>query len=84
MKYIVAALILSQAVAFTFVSQPRMPTVLSAEPYVLTEGEGKINLKVSQAIKYSYIPPLDRRRIGTQIFWLKHAGNVIDSSRTDG
>jgi hypothetical protein len=50
MKYIVAALILSQAAAFTFVSQPRMPTAMSAaEPYVPLEGEGKINLKVSQA-----------------------------------
>jgi hypothetical protein len=49
MKLIVAALILSQAVAFTFVNQPRMPTVLSAEPYVLSEGEGIINVNVSQA-----------------------------------
>jgi hypothetical protein len=49
MKYIVAALILSQAAAFTFVSQPRMPTAMSAaEAYVPLEGEGKINLKVSQ------------------------------------
>jgi hypothetical protein len=50
MKFIVAALIISQAVAFTFVNQPRMPTVLSAEPYVLTEGEGVINVNVSQAL----------------------------------
>jgi hypothetical protein len=47
MKYILAALIVSQAVAFTFVNQPRMPTVLSAEPYVVTEGEGVINVNVS-------------------------------------
>lgn len=50
MKYIIAALILTQAVAFTFVNQPSMPTALSAAaPYVPLEGEGKINLQVSQA-----------------------------------
>jgi hypothetical protein len=47
MKYIVPCLILSQAAAFTFVSQPRIPTALSAGDYTLTEGESKINLKVS-------------------------------------
>jgi hypothetical protein len=49
MKHIIAALILSQAAAFTFVNQPRMPTALSAGTYTPMEGEGKINLKVNQA-----------------------------------
>jgi hypothetical protein len=45
MKYLVAALILSQAAAFTVVGKARAPTQLMAE-YTPMEGEGKINLKV--------------------------------------
>jgi hypothetical protein len=47
MKYLTAALCLSQAAAFTVVSKPRTDTSLLAE-YTPLVGEGKINLKVSE------------------------------------
>jgi hypothetical protein len=49
MKYLVATLLLSQATAFTLVSQPRVPTAHFAKEYTTMEGEGKINLKVCQS-----------------------------------
>jgi len=45
MKYLVAAIVFAQASAFTFVSKPRAETRLFE--YEPMDGEGKINLKVS-------------------------------------
>ena len=55
MKYLVAAVIfLAQASAFTFVSKHRAGTRLFAE-YEAMEGEGKINLKVSDPLEGSRV-----------------------------
>jgi CDGSH-type Zn-finger protein len=81
MKYILAALLFSQAAAFTLVSQPSTQTRLFAEDYELMEGEGKINLKVD--LDSPKVATMDEIESGKKIYcrcWMSGTFPLCDAA----
>lgn len=81
MKFIVASLLLAQAAAFTMVAQPSMHTRLYAGDYELTEGEGKINLKID--LDSPKVATMDEIEKGKKIYcrcWMSGTFPLCDAS----